>query len=502
MAWGSRSASNETGTTGTVSAVRTTGIYCRAGCSGRPKPENTSRYRSGVAAEAAGYRACLKCRPERSAASWPAAAAPRPVEAALLLIADGCLDSHTEAELAARVGYSARQLRRVFVEHVGATPDFVARSRRAHFGRRLIDDTDLEFGDVAAAAGFGSVRQFHRVITEVFGFAPRDLRARRRRGERPRIDGGLRLLVPCVAPYDFGRVLDHLRARAIPGVECVSADAYRRSISVCGHPGVAEVADAGDGAHLALTLHLPAFDCVIDDVQRCRRLFATDEDPRPAARRLGADPALRRLVRRRPGLRVPRCWDRFETVVRIIVGQQVSVRGASTLAGRIAAAAGEPFDSGVEAVTHTFPGAHDLAGHDLDGLGLTQRRRATLRAVAAAVAAGDIDLASAASTAEIEAQWCAVDGIGPWTAQLIAMRVYGHDDAWPAGDLGLRRSLDRLHGGASGTDAAPSDVWRPFRSWAAQHLWSADGSPAGTTAGSAPGTRTSPPTPKQKAGNT
>ena len=524
-----------------VSAVRTTGIYCQSSCTAKPNFENTSRFSSPAAAETAGYRACLRCRPERRPGSWLSPTGSQPVEAALALLTDGYLDSHTEDELASQVGYSARQLRRLFDEHIGATPDYLARSRRAHFARRLIDDTDLSFYSIAAAAGFGSQRQFQRVITDVFKFSPTQLRSKQRPNKGGKqgepgsaAGGGLRLLVPYVRPYNFSQVLDHLRPRATVGVEVVTADTYRRSISVCGEPGIAEVADAGDGQHLALTLHLSSFHCVIDDVQRCRTLFATDEDPQPAQRHLSSDPVLNKLIKRRSGLRVPRSWDRFETVVRIIVGQQISVKGASTITGRIAAAAGDSFSgssaisaglsgtgspvgdasapglpagnsSAVEKITHIFPSADAVANHSLAGLGLTQRRIDTLRAVSAAIASGELDLLSVASLAEVVAQWSALPGIGPWTAQLIAMRVLRRDDAWPPGDLGLLKGLGLTgaskhsaakHGDkhsdkstaatrtkaqiakartteARTTEAQITEAWRPYRSWAAQHIWSA-----------------------------
>ncbi len=471
-----------------VNAVRTTGIYCQASCPAKPNPENTSRYSSAVAAEAAGYRACLRCRPYRRAGTWVDPAGSQPVEAALALITDGYLDYRTEAELAAEVGYSARQLRRLFDLHIGATPDYLARSRRARFARQLIDDTDLNFINIATAAGFGSQRQFYRVITDVFGFTPTQLRAKRRKGEQLPAEPseGLRLLVPYVSPYNFAQVLGHLRPRATAGVEVVTADTYRRSINVCGEPGVIEVTDAKDGQHLALTLHLSSYNCVIDDVQRCRTLFATDEDPRQAARLLKSAQHLAPLVRKQPGLRVPRNWDRFETVVRIIVGQQISVAGASTITGRIAAAVGDSFDSGFEGITHVFPDAAEVARSSLTGLGLTKRRISTLLAVADAIATGELDLLSVASLEEVTEQWCAMPGIGPWTAQLISMRALRRDDAWPPGDLGLLKGLEELGlvSGATGSvkartnnEASVTAAWRPYRSWAAQYIWSAASRP-------------------------
>ena len=229
------------------SAVSTTGIYCRATCVARPNPRNVTTYETGVAAESAGYRPCLRCRPDRGAGSLRRLQVPEPIGHALMLITDGFLDHHNEDALAERVSYSSRQLRRLFLEHVGATPSAIAQSRRAHFARRLIDDTDLDFHTIARAAGFGSARQLHRATTAVFRFPPSTLRDKRKRGERPHLDGGLELQLPYVPPYDFDQVLRHLSARCIPGVESVSGGVYRRSIDSCGHVGVAEVADAGDG---------------------------------------------------------------------------------------------------------------------------------------------------------------------------------------------------------------------------------------------------------------
>ena len=373
------------------SAVSTTGIYCRATCVARPNPRNVTTYETGVAAESAGYRPCLRCRPDRGAGSLRRLQVPEPIGHALMLITDGFLDHHNEDALAERVSYSSRQLRRLFLEHVGATPSAIAQSRRAHFARRLIDDTDLDFHTIARAAGFGSARQLHRATTAVFRFPPSTLRDKRKRGERPHLDGGLELQLPYVPPYDFDQVLRHLSARCIPGVESVSGGVYRRSIDSCGHVGVAEVADAGDGEHLRLRLHLPTFDSIIDAVEHCRFLFAVDEDHRAATTALRRDPDLGTIAARHRGLRVPRAWNRFETAVRIIVGQQVSVAGATTMVGRLVERAGAAGDTGRDDLTHVFPSPEILAEADLDGLGFTGRRVDTIRALARAVAEGDID---------------------------------------------------------------------------------------------------------------
>ncbi|TAJ20053.1 MAG: helix-turn-helix domain-containing protein, partial [Dehalococcoidia bacterium] len=323
-----------------IQAVRTTGIYCRADCSARPHARNVTPYASSVAAEAAGYRPCLRCRPDRL---------PPHVEAdtealvgrALLLIADGVLDETSEDGLAARLGITARHLRRLFNERVGATPVFVARSRRAHFARRLLDETDLRMVDVALTSGFNSVRQMNREMLAVFHFTPTELRARRRAADRLVADGGIRLRVPFVGRLAFNDLLGYFRSRAIPGVEAVGDGVYRRTITVCGEPGVIEVSRAADGQHLLVVAHLPTLGAMIDDIARVRRLFGLD---RPSAEEtpLARDPLLAPLVQARPGLRVPGAWDPFETAVRVLLGQQVSVAGATTLAGRLVEALGTP----------------------------------------------------------------------------------------------------------------------------------------------------------------
>ena len=473
-----------------VSAVRTTGIYCRADCSAEPLRQNVTHYSNPVAAEVAGFRPCLRCHPERRAGSLAYLDVPAPIGAALLRINDGFLDAHDEEALASTVGYSGRQLRRLFEQHVGATPTTIARSRRAHFARCLIDDTDLTFAEIARAAGFGGPRQLHRAMTSVFCFTPTELRSKRRRGEYAELDGGLVLEVPTLAPYDFGTFVAHQECRAIPGTEAVAdgetGPTYARSFNACGHPGIAEVTAPPDGdEHLQLRLHLPTYDSIIDAVSRVRALLGTDEDPAPAARALGDDLVIGPLVRTAPGLRVPRSWDRFETAVRIIVGQQISLAAASTLSGRIAERFGTPIDPVLECcddvlvpLTHLFPGAATLAsagGTGFAGLGLTQQRIDTIVGFSQAVVDGELDLTAADTLDATVAQLCELPGIGPWTAHLIAMRVFGHDDAFPASDLGLRRSAERLvgHPVSARELEALAENWRPYRSWAAQHLWHA-----------------------------
>lgn len=450
-----------------LSAVTTTGIYCRPDCSARPSPRNVRRYATPAAAEAAGYRACLRCRPYRAVEPerWDG---PELVCRAVRLVVGGALDDGTEDELGHRLGISARHLRRLFAEHVGATPDQLARSRRTHFARRLLDDTDLTITEVAFAAGFGSVRQLGRACHEVFRASPRDLRARRRRADRLVADGGLALRLPHDGPYDLAALLDWFRPRAIPGVEQMDGTTYRRTIDVEGHPGVVEVRP-GDAEHLQLVAHLPHWEGLIHLVARTRRLFALDAPVEDAAAHLRADPVVGPLVAARPGLRVPGAWDPFEVCVRAVVGQQVSVPAATTLLGRLVERLGRTVDGlGPMGLTHLFPSADAVAEGDLDGIGLTGSRARTLRHLAAAVLDGAVVLDGSVPLDEFERQLTAVRGIGPWTAQYVALRL-GERDAFPAGDLGLRRAVEQL---APGTDVADvAAAWSPWRATAAIQLW-------------------------------
>jgi AraC family transcriptional regulator of adaptative response / DNA-3-methyladenine glycosylase II len=460
--------------TGTqVSAVATTGIYCRSQCSARPNPENVAPFDSPVAAEAAGYRSCLRCRPDRHLPASPHDGVPAAVATALALISDGFLDRFDEEALAAKVGYSTRQLRRLFAQHVGASPAFVGRSRRAHFARRLLDETDLPMPQVAGAAGFGSVRQMNRVVEGIFRFSPGDLRRKRRGGDVLVADGGLRLRLPFVEPLDRPAALGHLRPRVTPGVEMVEGDVYRRTLEVCGNPGVVEVDLGGDAPHLELVAHLPTFDSIIDDVARIRAMFGLDDDVRSAEAHLSADPLLAPIVRRRPGLRVIGGWDRFETAVRVIVGQQVSVVGATTITSRIVERHGRALPGPVLGLTHLFPTSAELRGLDPQGLGMPGARVATIAALAEAVWSGAVDLCAAPE--DVRRQLLGVRGIGPWTADMIAMRASRDPDVLPAGDLGIRHAVGRMLGRDTSPPAEEvaelASVWSPYRSLAAQHLW-------------------------------
>jgi AraC family transcriptional regulator of adaptative response / DNA-3-methyladenine glycosylase II len=451
------------------SAVVTTGIYCRPGCPARPRAENVRTYALAAGAEAAGYRACLRCRPYRShqVEVW---SGPELVCRAVQLILGGALDRGREEDLGRRLGVSSRHLRRLFSEHLGVTPDGLARSARAHFARRLLDDTDLTITEVAFAAGFGSLRQFNRACRDVFRASPRDLRARRRARDRLAADGGLVLRLPFNGPLHWAALAAYFAARAIPGVEHVSGTTYRRTVVIDGDPGVLELLPGGDH-HLLLRAHLPHWEGLIHVVERARRIASLDFDLDEPARQLEACPTVGPLLRARPGLRPPGTWDPFETGVRAIIGQQVSVAAANTLCGRLVERLGNRV-RGLEqfGLTHTFPSADALVAGDFGGIGLTRARAEAIRAFARAVAADVIRLDRSISLDTLIASITAIDGLGPWTAHYLALRL-GEPDACPTTDLGLRRALSRR-----GSAAETTERWRPWRALATTHLWLADAS--------------------------
>jgi len=440
-------------------AVTSTGIYCRPICPARtPAQRNVRFYPDAAAAEAAGFRPCKRCRPEASPGSPDWDVRGDLVGRALRLIDEGVVDSDGVRGLASRLAVTERHLHRLFMAELGAAPLAVARSRRLRLARRLLVETGMPVTEVAFAAGFGSVRQFNASMQEAYGQAPSELR---NGAVRP---PGLRLRLSLRKPYDAQTLLAFLTKRAIPGVETITPERYARTID----GGTIELIPQDD--HVLLTAEAPgALKGVARLVARCRRLFDLDADPQAVAEALGQDELLGPLVTERPGLRVPGAFDGFELVVRAVLGQQVSVAGARTLAGRLVARTGEPLDPELvrDGLTHVFPTAEAVAKADLTGLGLTGARERTLQAVAEAVASGEIDL-DGGEPGETRARLLALPGIGPWTAEYIAMRALRDPDAFPDTDLVLRRALDR-----HGVTPERTDTWRPWRAYAALHLWAA-----------------------------
>jgi AraC family transcriptional regulator, regulatory protein of adaptative response / DNA-3-methyladenine glycosylase II len=394
---------------------------------------------------------------------------------AVRLILDGALDNATEEQLGERLGVSGRHLRRLFTSQLGVTPDGLARSARAHFARRLLDDTDLSMLEIALATGFGSVRQFNRTSQEIFHDSPRALRARRRKADRVVADGGLPLRLTYQGPLDWDSLLSYLGARAIPGVEHLSGETYRRTVVVAGDPGVLELSRGGDD-HLVLVIHLPHWEGLVHLVARARRIANLDLDLDEPAAHLAGDSIIGPMLGARPGLRPPGTWDPFEAGVRVIIGQQVTIAGANTLAGRLVERFGTPVP-GLRnlGLTHTFPSASTLAVADLADIGLPSARQETIRSFARAVSEDTIRLDGSVGLDELVGSLTAIDGLGSWTANTLALRL-GEPDAFPATDLGLRRALD------APTLGRLADRWRPWRALAATHLWTAGGSPELATA--------------------
>ncbi|MET0740718.1 MAG: AlkA N-terminal domain-containing protein [Candidatus Nanopelagicales bacterium] len=442
-------------------AVTSTGIYCRPSCPARtPKRENVRFYPSAAAASAAGFRACRRCRPDTLPGSreWDHRAdlAAR----ALRLVAAGAVDEVGVVGLAKRLAVSERHLHRVLLAEVGVGPLALARTRRAQTARLLMDQTPLPLTDIAFAAGFASVRQFNDVMREEFGCTPSQLR--RAPVDDDRVGSGvLTLRLVHRGPYAAEPMMRFLAARAIPGVEQVNGG-VTRSLRLAGAPALVNV-EPGDGHWLA-RLQLAELDHLPAAVAALRRWLDLDADPLAVDEVLARDPELRASVEALPGIRVPGCVDGFELAVRAVVGQQVSVAGARTMLGRIAAAYGELLVDDGAGISRTFPSADVLAGAAYEGLGLTRRRMETIRAVARACASGELVLDAGADRDEVRQQLLAMPGIGPWTADYIAMRALGDPDAFLATDLVIRRVVT-----AAGLEP---ERWRPWRAYAAMHLWS------------------------------
>jgi AraC family transcriptional regulator of adaptative response / DNA-3-methyladenine glycosylase II len=444
--------------------VRTTGIYCRPSCPARtPHQQNVQFFASAAAAQDAGFRACRRCRPDTTPGSpeWNVRA--DAVARAMRLIGDGVVEREGVDGLASRLGFSTRHVNRMVTQELGAGPLALARSRRAQSARVLIETTDMQMADVAFAAGFASIRQFNDSIRHVYAMSPTDMRGRRKTPPSGRLT--LRLAVR--RPFDPAGLLTFLGDRAIAGVEHVNTNAYARVLRL----------PHGLGA-VRLTLHDDRVDAELEladlrdtavAVERCRRLLDLDADPIAIGEVLGADSLLAPLVREVPGMRLPGQVEGFEVAVRAIVGQQVSVVGARTILGRFAATYGTPvsFDLAAEhGLTHAFATAESMAAADDTALSMPRSRAQALIGIAQSVADGELDLSPGADREDTHKQLLAHRGIGPWTADYIVMRAFGHPDVMLETDLYIRRMLHR-----HGIDAARTTTWQPWRSYAALHLW-------------------------------
>jgi AraC family transcriptional regulator, regulatory protein of adaptative response / DNA-3-methyladenine glycosylase II len=458
-----------------VTAVLTTKIYCRPSCPVRPPfARNMRFYPTAAAAQKAGFRACKRCRPDASPGSPEWNVRGDVVARAMRLIADGTVDREGVTGLAARVGYTTRQLERLLQAEVGANPLALARAQRSQTARVLIETTELPFGDVAFAAGFSSIRQFNDTVRTVCDLTPTALRhrARSRFESDARAASALSLRLPVRTPFAYEGLFGHLAASAVPGVEEVRDGAFRRTLRLPSGSGIVSLTPYPD--HVQCQLVLDDFRDLATAIARCRRLLDLDADPEAVVDALSADTDLSALIAKAPGQRIPRTVDEPELALRVVLGQQVSLKAARTHAGRIVAAYGQPVADVNGGLTHVFPAVEHLAEIDPAHLAFPKSRQRSLIALIQAMSDGDVVLDAGCDWNRAREQLLSLPGIGPWTAEVIAMRGLGDPDAFPATDLGVRVAAEHL-----GLPADPrllmehSGRWRPWRSYATQHLWTA-----------------------------
>ncbi|MFB6709094.1 AlkA N-terminal domain-containing protein [Streptomyces sp. NPDC056333] len=459
-------------------AVLTTRIYCRPSCPVvPPKVENMTFYPSAAACQQAGFRACKRCRPDTSPGSpeWNARA--DSVARAMRLIRDGVVDREGVPGLAARLGYSARQVERQLLAELGAGPSALARAQRAQTARLLIETTELPMADVAFAAGFSSVRTFNDTVREVFALAPGELRTRAARSVKtPATPGVIALRLPYRAPLNPSNLFGHLAATAVPGVEEWRDGAYRRTLTLPYGHGIVALTPHPD--HIACRLFLTDPRDLTRAISRCRWLLDLDADPVAVDDQLRADPLLAPLIDKAPGRRVPRTVDGAEFAVRAVLGQQVSTAAARTHAARLVTAHGIPVDDPEGGLTHLFPTPEALACLDPEQLALPRSRRTTLTTLVGALADGSLRLGTDSDWERARAELIALPGFGPWTVEVIAMRALGDPDSFIPTDLGIRRAAQEL--GLPSTPAAltaRAAAWRPWRAYAVQYLWTVDDHP-------------------------
>jgi len=449
--------------------VKTTGIYCRPICpAGPPKPENCFFVATAAAAQEAGLRPCLRCRPESSPdlGAWRGSSAT--VSRAMTLIEDGALDADNVAGFAERLGIGERQLRRLFRVHIGASPVTVAQTRRVLLARQLINQTTLSMTEVALASGFGSIRRFNETFQLLYRRPPSELR------RDPAASPGISLLLPYRPPYDWPSMIGFLRAREIPGLEVVNAHTYSRVIELNGEVGSIEVTNVPERSSLRVAVRFPALKSLPKIIARVRRIFDLGADPVAVSCALGADPALAPLVAARPGLRVPGAWDGLEIAIRAVLGQQISVSAATRLAGKLVASMGRDVADriGLPGLTHAFPAPEQITFERVVALGMPRARAATIAGLAMAARADPTMFEARHDLDDTVARLRLLPGIGEWTAQYVAMRVLRESDAFLAADVALQRILavdGRRPNARELLDRA--ERWRPWRAYAVLHFW-------------------------------
>jgi len=455
--------------------VKTTGIYCRPVCPARSvKFENCRFFGSAAAAQEAGFRPCLRCRPETApeCASWHGTS--NSVSRALALINDGALDGSgsTVETLASRLGIGERQLRRLFLQHLGASPIAVAQTRRVLFAKHLIHETQMPMTEVAFAAGFSSIRRFNETFLNLFQRPPSALRRRPSAGTQAQV--ALRLSYR--SPYDWDSMLAFLATRAIAGMEIIANDTYARTVEINGKVGSIEVSHLPRQQSLSVTIRFPEVRALPAIVGRVRRVFDLGADIETIDAHLSRDPLLAPLIAERPGLRAPGGWDGFELAVRAVLGQQITVSAARRLAGQLVTLHGKPVPAAYAihpSLTHVFPTAAALARAKEIGLGMPAARQQTLKTLAEAVSADPNIFRQHATIDTAIERLRSIRGIGEWTAQYIALRAMRETDAFPSTDVGLLRSMAQLDASCATAACleAHAESWRPWRAYAAQHLW-------------------------------
>lgn len=460
--------------------ITSTGIYCRPVCPARTaKFENCRFFGSAAAAQEAKFRPCLRCRPETAPdlASWRGTS--NTVSRALALIADGALDGDAGSVegLAERLGIGERHLRRLFLQHLGASPIAVAQTRRVLFAKQLIHETTLPMTEIASAAGFGSLRRFNETFRTLFGRPPGALRHRASTGSSP-AKAGVTLRLQYRKPYDWDAMLGFLEARAIPGVEIVENGSYLRTLASDGSTGSVHVSHMPQRQSLSVTIRFPRVQSLPAIISRVRRVFDLGADIETIDAHLSLDPLLAPFIAQRPGLRAPGGWDGFELAVRAILGQQVSVAAGRRLAQQLVLTYGERVSNEFVTdprLTHVFPEAGRLAQTKSINVGMPAARRSALQDLANAAAADPNLFRSFASIDEAIARLCEIRGVGEWTAHYIALRALRETDAFPAADVGLLRGAEIVDGARPSVPdlLRRSESWRPWRAYAAQHLWAA-----------------------------
>jgi AraC family transcriptional regulator of adaptative response / DNA-3-methyladenine glycosylase II len=454
--------------------VKTTGIYCRPVCPVKiPLKKNVTLYQSAAAASEAGFRPCLRCRPETSPGTPAWMGTSTTVSRALRLISEGALDDASVEALSDRLGVGSRHLSRLFAQYLGASPKAVAQTRRLHFAKKLLDETSLSITEVAFSSGYNSVRRFNDHFKSVYSRAPGTIRKKDKKSSTSEslncdsTEKSYQLRLTYRPPFDFHGILAFLAYRAIPGVETVTSNSYSRTIRFGEEVGVLLIDNDEKNRSLNVNIDLDNSLYLFTILERVKRLFDLTADPMEINSSFGQDSSMKTIVEQNPGQRVPGSWDPFEISVRAIVGQQVSVKGATTIMGRIAKKYGCISEVGL-----CFPTASELSKLDTTTLSMPQKRAQAIKDLSVLVASGELDLEASHDPEKLVSQLVEIKGIGPWTAHYIAMRAIGDPDAFLHGDLVLLKVAKALFSVNNENELLEySSSWRPWRAYAGMHLW-------------------------------